>query len=289
MPQKRKAEAGAVNIRLHPHPDYHYYIKLFRSAFGLQKSLKSRGDQMLLLSYLERPKEKDGQVEVHGTLARFTDIDQEQPWFNMQTNDEAEEHDVMKINIPAHLKPNYKPFSFIFFPQKHLFVFERYSEGSTISHGIVASFFKRLFEEPEIVETYGSINIDVVCDHKGLDSILRIHQLKRLEITVKRPNPDDWADAERRVLEKLDAQNANKIEQKMTCITGQSIKPDNDTKVLAKVALSNGKVKGDGVDENGETVEYSTIDYPKTERMMYDPETMTASIAFNQIAHKILH
>lgn len=289
MPHMRKAEAGAINIRLHPHPDQSYYIDLFRAAFGLRRSIKSRGDQMLLISYLDKPKERNGRTEIRGTLARFTNIDQDQPWFNMETNDEAEERDVMKINIPAHLKPNYKPFSFIFFPKKHLFVFERYSDGTTISHGIVESFLTRLFKDPKIENKFGQVNVDVVCDHKGLDAIFRIHQLKHLDITIQRPNPDDWADAERRILRRMEAQKANKIEQRMTSISGQSITPDDATKTLARVALSNGKVTGDGVDGDGKKVEYSTTEYPKTERIQYDPDTMSAADAFNEIAYRMLN
>lgn len=286
MARMRKAEAGAINIRLHPHYGEEHYISLMRDAFKIRQSFYSRGDQMLLMSFLDRPTEIEGKICISGTIARFTNIESDQSWFNLKTNDEAEETDVRQIKIPDYLKPNYKPFAFIFFPKKHKLVFEKYSDGSSISHGVVGSFLGKLFSNESIREKYGEINLDIVSDQKGLEAIFTIPILKHLEITIQRPNPDDHDAEELEILERMNAQRVNRIEQRLTAISGQSISPDTDTKILAKVALENGKVYGDGTDLNGKKIDYSTRKFPRTERYRYDPDTMTASNAFNKIAQR---
>lgn len=289
MARPRTIEAGAINVRVHPHSAPDIYNRLIQDAYKLRRPLRSRADQMLLMSSIS-PIRSNNQIErIDGVLARFTNINTDDPWFNLNTSEEAEENDVREINIPDYLRPNYQPFSFSFFPSKHLFVFERRSVSSSISHGIVESYLTRLLSDSQIIERYGEVNVDTIRDHQGLEDIFNIFQLKHLEIIIKRPNPDDLSEYERVMLDRMNRQNINKIEERLSSIPGQSISPDENTKALANVALNNGSVFGDGANEDGEKIEVSTIQYPKTLRKYYDPDAISATSAFNQLANEFLH
>ena len=62
MARRQQAQAGAINIRVHNHPTSDVYLNLLKSAYDLQRPLKARGEQMLLLSSLNKPK-MDGTLQ----------------------------------------------------------------------------------------------------------------------------------------------------------------------------------------------------------------------------------
>jgi hypothetical protein len=285
MARRRRVEVGGLNIRVHPHESNQVYLTLLEDAYDLRMPLKARGDQQLLMSYLGKPNDRG---EVQGIVSRFTEIDQSQPWFNVRTNDEAKESEVRKISIPEYLKPNLQSFSFTFFSKKHILVFDRHSQNSSITHGVVERYFTRLFEAEDIVDKYGVVDIDIIKDAKGLHEILNIPELKHLEILIKRPNPDTLGDLNDRVLGRLSRQHASKYEQKLTSIPSESLQPDEKTKQLAEVAVNNGYVKGDGKDGEGKPVAISTLQYPKTSTHFYDPDETAHSDAFNIAARALL-
>lgn len=288
MARRQQAQAGAINIRVHDHPTSDVYLHLLKSAYDLQRPLKARGEQMLLLSSLNKPK-MDGTLQyVEGMLARFTNINSDEPWFNLKTKNVAESGEVSEIDIPEHLRPGFKGFRFCFFPKKHYFVFERAADKSTISHGMVESFLERLLNSPELSDDYGEVNVNTVCEEKGLREIYAIPTLKNLEIVIKRPNPDQLSSDEAVVMARLAKMNANKVQQKLTATTGESLKPDADTKILAKVALDNGFVKGEGHDSDRRKIEVSTKAYPKTLRKSFHETEMTPKTAFNLLAREFL-
>ena len=49
---------------------------------------------------------------VTGTMGRFTEIDRDLPWFDLESLDQASEDSVRRISIPVNLRPNYKTFFF---------------------------------------------------------------------------------------------------------------------------------------------------------------------------------
>jgi len=288
MARPQQAQAGAINIRVHHHPTSDVYLNLLKSAYDLQRPLKARGEQMLLLSSLSKPK-MDGSLQyVEGILARFTNINSDEPWFNLKTKKVAESDEVSVIDIPEYLRPGFKGFRFCFFPKKHYFVFERAADKSTISHGMVESFLEKLLNSAELSDEFGEVNVNTVCEEKGLREIYRIPTLRKLEIVIKRPNPDELSSDEAVVMERLAKMNANKVQQSLTAARGESLEPDSDTKILAKVALDNGFVKGEGLDNERKKIEVSTKAYPKTLRKSFHETEMTPKKAFNILAREFL-
>ncbi|WP_417283529.1 DUF4747 family protein, partial [Comamonas sp.] len=56
--------------------------------------------------------------------------------------------------------------------------------------------------------------------------------------------------------------NAKRIETALIALPGQSLQPDDETRILAQVAASNGKVVGYGLDSHGKRIQESTKDKP---------------------------
>lgn len=284
MAREIKLQVAAINIAAHPHNDLDVYVNLFNDAMALTKDIPSRGDQRLLLQRTEKIKE-DGHVRyIDGTIARFTHIDMDQPWFNFNTFDQAEDNEVREVNIPPELRPNYKGFAYRFFPKKHILVFEnKYRKGS-ISPGIIASFFDQLFNSEELKDKYEQVNVNVINDEEVLDEIFEIDLLSALEIEITRPNPDELGGLDEDIQQRLTSQHMNKVRINYASIPGRSIEPDEKTKKVAEVAVNNGYVSGSGKDNRGIRVEKSTKDHPKTESMKFDSDLMTFSSAFNTLA-----
>ena len=89
-------------------------------------------------------------------------------------------------------------------------------------------------------------------------------QLRRLDIHLERPNPDDLTDEANRILEKLVRQGAKSQDLALTKAPGVSnLTPDEDTKTLAEIAATNGYVSGRGRDEEGNITTVSTSEHPK--------------------------
>ena len=286
MARKTKLQVAAINIAAHPHDDLNVYVNLFDDAMKLTKDLPSRGDQRLLLQKTEKIKENHQVKYIDGIIARFTHIDINQPWFNLNTFDKAEDNEIEEVKIPAELRPNYKGFSYRFFPNKHILVFEnRYRQGS-ISPGIVASFFHQLFNSRELKDRYEQVNVNVINDEEVLDDIFNISMLSTLEIEISRPNPDELGGLDEDIQQRLTSQHMNKVRINYTSISGQSIEPDEKTRRVAEVAVNNGYVAGSGKDEYGMRVEKSTKDHPKTESMKFDPDLTMFSIVFNRLAER---
>jgi hypothetical protein len=119
MARQRKVSVSAINVRIHPHDDARY-LNLFHAAFELRRSIRVRGDTHFALSYLDSS-EINETGDIHGRLARFTNIDPDLPWFDFDRLDEADEDRLQEIRIPDTLKPNHTAFSFIFNVKSHVF------------------------------------------------------------------------------------------------------------------------------------------------------------------------
>lgn len=133
MSKDKKIIIGAINITIQPHTP-ETYISLFRDAYQLKRPANVHGDQFAILSAvykLERDQKEPGPIT--GDIFKFTNINLASQWFNIETNDFATEEEVNDVNIPENLKPNTSRFSYIFFPEQHLFFYEGYYDGNTLA------------------------------------------------------------------------------------------------------------------------------------------------------------
>nr|VFK21334.1 MAG: protein of unknown function (DUF4747) [Candidatus Kentron sp. LFY] len=122
----------------------------------------------------------------------------------------------------------------------------------------------------------------------ALDRIFSLPHLSRLEMRINRPNPDTGDDElEKEVFERLNNQNADREEIKLTATPGKSLRPDDSTTSLARIAQNNGYVKASGHDENRTHTEESTEKHPWTELAPYNPNLTTAADALREKAREM--
>ena len=277
MAQNRKIEISALNIKTHPHTP-EKYIELFQDVFNLQQVVKMKSDYYGMIgsrTFINENKPLEG---ITGNINRFLQIDRNKPWFNTQENGEAKPEDIDEIYIPDYLKPNMANFRYAFYPVGHRLFFESYSDGEQIGPATMMNFFKRLFDHRKIQRKYGEVTIIVEPKKESLDDIFTIHTLKKLEMRVSRPNPDDpFESFEYKFYEKMESENANEVE---TSIKGHDLEPSEETQMLARVAASNGYVKGSGTDAEGKATKESTKEHPLKKRHFYNPKIESAREVF---------
>ncbi|MCY1383367.1 hypothetical protein D9M69_714880 [compost metagenome] len=85
----------------------------------------------------------------------------------------------------------------------------------------------------------------------------------------------------------MSAQNISRQQSTFVEATNEGIKPDADTKILIKVAASNGKAVAKGIDAKGAMVEVSTESHPLSEPMSYDSNVQTETTALQSFASEL--
>ncbi|MDD2270977.1 MAG: DUF4747 family protein [Desulfuromonadaceae bacterium] len=283
MTQLKKIRIVSLNITIQPHtPDM--YVDLLRKAFKLKKPVRLRGSDYGMIGSLKYNPESE---TVTGDIYKFLSIDLTKPWFNSKKLQKAEDEDLEELNIPDNLKPNLETFGYIFYPQGHHLFVETYSGGNTIGPQQLKRLFDILLSSPEILATYGHVDVTIEPTAESLDQILKIPSLSRLTIRVTRPNPDDLDDLEEEVFSRMDEEHVSKEERVLTGIRGQSIEPSEATIKLARVAASNGYVKGHGQGVDNNPIEISTVKHPYIAEAVYDADVQLGSSVFYQEAESM--
>ena len=285
MARLRTITVGALNVRIHPH-DSARYAELLFDAFALRHAVRVFGSQRVILERLDRSEIDAGILS--GSLARFTEIDPNLPWFNAEQFERADETDVAKVSIPSELRPNYVPVFFEFYLSNHLFIFESRGPSGTLSPRSAMMFLEGLLNSDDLVRKYGSVGVSLVSDREQLDAILSMQRLQHLEILVKRPNPDDLGSYDSIMEQRLVSQGAASVRVDYEASANETIKPDQDTLKLADSATRNGRVKAAGTDASGRRVTRSTEDHPALEGERYAPDQRTSQEAFRSAAGAIL-
>lgn len=283
MAREKKLVVGAVNITIQPHTPQKY-LELFRDVYKLKKPVNISGDQFGLLAVLyklDREQKEPGPIT--GDIFKYTDINKNAQWFNTETNNFASDDDVDGINIPENLKPNSTRFSYIFFPEQHLFFYEAYYDGNTFGPTNAERFIDRLLNVDEIVKKYGKVDVTHIPEVNALSDAFNLPVKEKIEMVVKRPNPDDHAKAERKVMERMRARNVGVFEQTLKSVPGQSIKIDKDLETMAHISAKNGSFMLKGKDHNHKTVEISTREHPLKITEYYDPDIESAFELFARI------
>ena len=285
MARPRTIIVGALNVRIHPH-DTGRYAELLQAAFNLRRAVKVFGNQRVILERLDRGEAESGILS--GSLARFTEIDPDLPWFNAEKFERADELEVAKVSIPSELRPNYISVFFQVFMQDHLFVFESRGAFGSLSPRSAFMFLNTLLNSDELVHEYGSAAVSLVSDKDQLDAIIGMHRLRKLDILVKRPNPDDLGSYDSIMEQRLLNQGAASVRVEYEASAHETIKPDENTRKLAESATHNGSVKAEGTDASGRRLVRSTEDHPALEGERYDPSARTEQQAFRSAAGNIL-
>jgi hypothetical protein len=185
----RRFVAAGINVSLPEPHSPERYVELIQAIFNRRMPVRVRGDQHVMISSLANASISAGYLE--GTLARFTEIDADLPWFNLERLDQAEDTDRLSISIPESLRPNYKPFLFYFDIKSHTFVFEQSSGSQSLSVWGVQKFLSESVNADEIAMTFGSVSISLIQSEEALDVIFGLRNIRKLRILYRLPNPDD--------------------------------------------------------------------------------------------------
>ena len=262
MAKEKKLVVGAVNITIQPHTP-EKYIELFKDVYKLKSSVQISGDQYgLIANLMKLEKDQKEPGAITGDIFKYTNINKSAQWFNTETNDFASDDDVGGINIPDNLKPNSSRFSYIFFPKEHLLFYEGYYDGNSFGPTNAERFIDRILNQDSIIEKYGKIDVTHVPAVDKLSDALKMKVKERIEMVVKRPNPDNHAEAEQRVMRRMRAQKVEVYEQKYKAVPNESIEIDEDIETMAHIAAKNGSFFIKGKDLNFKPIEFSTIKHP---------------------------
>lgn len=275
MANKRLYSVCAVNLRVHPHPEG-VYEELFKFVMALKRSISVHGMTHVLMTSMKRDSIAGHEV-LYGSLSKYTKIKLDGKWFNESEMRVAEEEELMEINIPDYLQPNLTEFRFALFPKKHVVFVEFEADGEKLSPRLIGRYFDSLFSASRIVEKFGVVDVTVVPDVNAVSEILALPVIKKVEMKIKRPNPDDLDDIDdedfdEKTLRIMDEQNISEVRQLYVARRGASLVLNEASLLKAELASKNGEVIVSGRDINGNRAELSTADRPMVERSYFDSD-----------------
>lgn len=259
MTRFTRMSVGAINITASPH-EPGTYEKILQAA--AEKPIWLGGSDYAKITRTDR--RKDGRLI--GRIIVWTEIDKKGAWLNSETNDTASNDDKQYINIPEKLKPNYRYFYFGFDPKSHLMIFEFKNEsGQSFGPARANKFFGTLLSQETLGTDFPLIDVTLIPEEGAVEKILTIPKLRRLKIVLTRPNPgEDLHDEITEIMRKLEAQKAGKwINELVKAPKVDHLEPSDETKLLARVAATNGYVEGEGK-HDGKAIHDSTKEHPKS-------------------------
>ncbi|MGQ9444167.1 DUF4747 family protein [[Pasteurella] aerogenes] len=272
----RKIEISGLNIVTQPHTP-EGYIELFKKMAKERQYIRIRGNDCLMLSSARPLDSNDWTKGIVGEIIKFSEIEQDRNWVNVKAGKFLE--DGLEPQLPQDLKPNGAYFPYIFYPKSkgyaHKLFYVSHSRNhkgkyDNLSPNLLKKMFDSLFMRIKIELEYESIEVTVLPDSEALDTIFRIPSLHKLELVIKAPNPDDLADAESEIFQRMEGINVSETYHEYKSKQSEFIKPDDKLKIQAKVAANNGYVKGYGKDIDGTKVEKSTKEIPLKRTVILD-------------------
>lgn len=275
MSRKRTIKIAELNIAMHSPHSPERYVELFKDMYsrgGLAKTGALHGS----IIGSQHPEDKaDSSKGINGELFRFVILDPSEPWFNTITRDVATASEAKEIVIPKHLLPHLQRIPFVFRPDKHRLWYISHDRKDNLAPSTAASIFQTLIDQTCKAKDYPTVEVTPVPDEDVLDRMLALHRLERLFIELKRPNSDDGLTEEQRWQRKLEKQKARRMKMELVADGSQSIKPDEETRGMARAAAHNGKVTVIGRTKDGLKVEESTEQHPRVQPVTIDPENET--------------
>lgn len=279
----RKFDVSALNVAMPKPHSPERYVELFRKAYRLREAVKIRGDYYGMFGAL-----RIGEDVVEGYFYKFFNLDVLQDWFNVNKSQQAEPQELAEIRVPDHLKPHHQSIRFFFYPKRHRLIFVAKDQKESLSPKMAKLLLERLFADQRLMQAFGEIEITIEPSREQLKKIFAIPKLKVLTIEVVPPNPDDLEDAEREVMERMNAEQAQKMTLQLTSKHPKGLQPDAEHRALAHVAQSNGKVTARGTNQAGEIVNLSTQSHPLIAPVHYDPDLQTRDVALAEMAETLL-
>jgi hypothetical protein len=287
MSKDKTFRVGVMNIVIHPHT-HQKYVELWRTTFRARRSVELRSKFKALIGSHHPINSSDHLQGIEGEIYKFFDLDPNGAWYDLDSAKAANQDDLNQIKIPAKLKPDLALFNYVFLPKVHKLVYEaKTSDGKGLSPGSMEKVLSNLFSTPQIQQTFGKVEVTAVPQKDSLLKILKMHRLSSLTIDLRKPNPDDFDQIEKEIMDRLQNMKARRIVEKVIAERGETLKPDAEIRGLAEVAKSNGKVIAEGSDVDGTRVVKSTTTMPLVEATSYDPGNTDAKSALREKAYEM--
>ena len=254
---ERIGSYGILNIVAHPHPRG-TYRSLFEMVGADPNGIRFRGDQYATLSPISET--RNGVFS--GRLAIWTEIDPNSNMIEKKTLKQSLLLD-STLRLPEGVGFNSKIFAFAFREENHrLYVELNNDEGQTVSIGTACKVFAQIFKNirPDTVE---QVDVHISTRRNAVEQVLAIPKIRKIEILLDMPNPDDLSEDKARLLKEIEDMRAKKLRSEITRASGQEtliLSPRYI--VMSELAKDNGYVTASGNDIDGEKIERSTKDYP---------------------------
>jgi len=279
MARDPKLEVAAINIRV-PEDKERDYTALMQALANLRQGIKVHGSTYVAISFFDPDAN-------YGVFSKYTEIDIDGDWFDLEDFETATPDKVEGIVIPDNLRPNHSAFRFSLDPDLHVVAFESYSASKGLSARSVGRYFKDALKAPVVADAFGDVESDVVKSYNEVERILSLPHLKELHISISRPNSDDVGEGLASIIEKrLKEQNADTYEESLRAKGENDIKPNEHTQRLAQVAAENGNVKAKAL-VNGVLTSQETDEQPLIERETFKPDERDEGSVFVSLASKI--
>lgn len=275
----RTMRVGVLNVAAQPHSAEIYSALLTRAR---RRRIGGRlwGDRFGMLASLER----EGASLLLGVINTYVDFDPKAPWLNLTRGEEANEADRNAIRLPDNLRPSLKRGFFAFDVKKHRFAYEC-DVGAPRS---VQSMLDAILNHRRVLDDeVESVTVTVEQERESLDKIYAMSALRHLVITLAAPNSDDMAEEEEAFEKRLLGMQAKRMTIALDVKRGASLNPDEQTRSLARIATSNGFVKGSGTDADGVAREISTLDHPVIQSGRYNPKQESGRDVFVRLVHAV--
>ena len=225
MARDPKIEVAAINIRISEEFDRDY-PELITKLAALRKGVRVFGDSYVAISQFD----KNTNI---GVFSKYTEIDINGEWFDIDSFDVAAPEKIEEINIPKNLRPNYAAFYFQLDPDLHVVAFATYSDSKGLSARSVEKYFEQALMAPEIHGVYGRVEADSIKSYEEVEKILSLPDLRELQLIIRPPNTDDIGPNFARIIEdRLRAQNADEYAEILRSRDAGSLTPNDRTHQL---------------------------------------------------------
>ena len=258
MPQSNEVEFGVLNIAANPHPD-HIYQNLLKSVS--KRVIQFWGTEHAAIT---EPEMTEPGYYV-GLVIVWIELDRDAAAFDKTLFEEVRVADT-DIFVPDNLGLNSHHFFYVLRERDHRIFFESRSDEG---HHLAPTRFKKILDRlfaPTNLRGEIEVTVTVQPDEDGLDKVLAIPRMTKLEIVVTVPNPDQNQVLYKKIMKRLTDQNAVSEETVYRAKSRkQGLQPSEDTIDTATVAADNGVVAAEGFDKTGKIKlpRRSTEEYPK--------------------------
>ncbi|MES2296813.1 MAG: DUF4747 family protein [Pseudomonadota bacterium] len=271
MSKVRHFDVAGINIRVHPIHEPFRYLALWKALWAQKTNVTHASHALMIGEY-----NVDTPGFIKGNFYRFLQVDTDAPWFDVDKHMKAADEDVGQVHIPPALKPNLTEIPYVLDLKRHCLYFVSHEQEMNLSPVIVDKLLKRLTGLPVIRKQFGDVDLTVLTDRGRVQEMLKMPVIRKLTITLERPNPAEEEDDET-VYERLERRKLKSETHIYQKLKGEAtINVDAEMHAQAENAMDNGLVEVVGKNLAGQPVKEASKDFPTKIKGTYTPTGMAS-------------